>query len=54
MVFEDGLPPAVATMEEDSILTTDFPSYVPDGLFYSFDEETISNDVDIQNYNNIG
>ena len=44
-VFEDGLyKPAVATLAEGSISTSDLPSYVLDGLFGSFGEETISDD----------
>ena len=44
-VFEDGLSkPAVATMAEGSISTSDLPSYILDGLFDRFGKETISDD----------
>ena len=55
MVFEDELSkPAVATMAECSISTTDLLSYVLDGLFASFGEETILDDDDVWNYDDVG
>ena len=42
-----------ATMAEGSILTSDLPGYVLDGLFDNFGLETISDDY-VWNYNNIG
>ena len=51
LAFEDGLSkPAVATMAEGSISTSDLRSYVLDGLFDSLGKETILEDDDIKNY----
>ena len=53
-VFEDGLSkPVVATMAEGSISTSDLPLYILDGLFDSFGKEAISDDDDIQNYDDV-
>ena len=41
-------------MANCSISTSDLPSYVLDGLFYSSGEETLSDDDDAQNYDNVG
>ena len=41
-------------MSEGSFSTGDLPSHVLDGLFDSFGEETMSDDVYVQNYNNVG
>ena len=54
-VLEDGLSePAVATMVEGIISTSDLPSFVLDCLFDSFCEETVSDDDDVRNYDDIG
>ena len=53
MVFEDGLSKfMLATVKEGSNSTIHLPPYVSDGLFDSFDEETIPDD-DIRNYNDV-
>jgi len=41
-------------MTEGSISTSDLPSYVLNGLVDSFGEETISNDDDVRNYDDVG
>ena len=49
LVFEDGLSkPAMATRAEGSISTSDLPSC------FSFGKESISDDDDIQNYDDVG
>ena len=40
-------------MAEGSISTSDLPLYVLDGLFDSFGKETISDDDEVQNYDNV-
>jgi len=44
----------MAAMAEGSILTSDFPSYVLNGVFDSFGEETVSDDIDVRNYDDAG
>ena len=43
----------MAILVEGSISTGDLPSLVLDGLFDSFGDETISDDVYIQNFNDV-
>ena len=41
-------------MADDRVSTSDLPSYVLDGLFDSFGEETISDDNDFRHYDDAG
>ena len=43
----------MATMAEGSISTSYLPTYVLDGLFYSFGEKTDYNDY-VRNYHDVG
>ena len=43
----------MAAVTEGNISTSDLPSYVLDGLFDSFGEQTISDGDYIRNYNNV-
>ena len=44
----------LATIAEGCISTNDLPSYILDGLFDGFGEETISGDDDVRSYDDFG